>query len=190
MPVATPILAVTVIGEMPGLSNSNGSRKAFRTRLQISSGSVKGRDAVGYDDELIATEATQGVGLSEYLSDPCGHGLEKAVTHAMAEIVIDHLEVVQVEEEDSGLASESPVARQKLLNAVDDEGTVGEPGHGVVVGLEGHPLLMGHKLSVRVLALNLEGLGHSNKSRIQASLEHRESLRQVLFDAQPNGVPT
>jgi hypothetical protein len=40
----------------------------------------------------------------------------------VAEVVVDCLEVVKVEEEHGRLGRESPVATQELLDAIDDEG--------------------------------------------------------------------
>ena len=55
----------------------------------------------------------------------------------MAEAVVHHLEAVEVDEEDGDRRRPSRVAHQRLLEAVDEEGTVGQTGERVVERLVG-----------------------------------------------------
>ena len=63
--------------------------------------------------------------------------LDQRVALDMAQRVVDGLEVVEVEEQDpDGLGVVAPLS-QRLLEPVDEEGPVRQPGQRVVEGLPG-----------------------------------------------------
>src|ERR671917_1630217 len=64
----------------------------------------------------------------------------------MAQRVVDNLEVVQVHEQHRELALSPPRANQGMLQAVHEQGTVGQPGQPVVECLILQPLLEGFAL--------------------------------------------
>ena len=94
-------------------------------------------------DELVAAEACQQVADAHHRAEAAGDVLEQLVADAVAEAVVDHLEVVEVEEQHGDLADAG--AGEQLVEARDDRRTVGELGELVVRGcvgqLGGHALL-------------------------------------------------
>ena len=57
------------------------------------------RESVGDDDELVAAQAAEGVGLADHALEPFGHRAEQFVAGAVPERVVDRLEVVEVDEQ-------------------------------------------------------------------------------------------
>jgi hypothetical protein len=67
---------------------------------------------------------------------PPRHGHQQLVAHVVAERVVDHLEAVQVQEEDGGRRRlAAAVAHQGGGQALHEEGAVGEPRQRVVHGV-------------------------------------------------------
>jgi hypothetical protein len=114
--------------------------------------------------------------------------LEELVTHAVVEFIVDHLEIIEINEEHGRLAPEPSVPTEQLFNAVEDETTVREPGQAVVIRLEGDSVLTCDEFFVQILALDLEDLRHAHERYVQASLQHRKSLLQAFLHSQPCGV--
>ena len=89
-------------------------------------------EAVEQDRELVAAEARDGVGRAHALAQALGDRDEQLVADRVAERVVDGLEVVDVDEQHGdgriGL-------RERLVDAVDEQRAVGQPGQRVVVGL-------------------------------------------------------
>jgi hypothetical protein len=96
---------------------------------------------LGEDGELVSAEARDRVSRAQRLLDPGGDRGEKLVTRGMAEAVVDDLELIEIEEEhrDGRLAAGRD--RERVLEAVEEEVSVGKPGEGVVEGLVLGPLL-------------------------------------------------
>ena len=106
----------------------------------------------------------------------------------MVECIVDHLEIIEINEEHGRLAPEPSVPTEQLFNTIEDEGTVREPGQAVVIRLEGDPVLTCDEFFVQILALDLEGLGHAHERYVQAPLQHRKSQLQAFLHSQPCGV--
>jgi hypothetical protein len=66
---------------------------------------------------------------------------QDVVAGGVAEAVVDRLEVVQVDEEDGGVAEVAAV--EGVLDPLAEQAAVGQPGQRVVEGLEGQLLLEG-----------------------------------------------
>ena len=84
-------------------------------------------------DELVATETSQCVLAPQTARQPAGHVDEHLVSHIVAEAVVDDLEIVEVEEQHGQRGGAAPGPNQRLLHAVGEEKSVGEPGQRVVV---------------------------------------------------------
>jgi hypothetical protein len=74
--------------------------------------------------------------------------------------VVDHLEIVRVDEEDGRLIPNRPWRTRNCSMRSMMRVRFGSPVQSVMVGLECNPLLMGHKFSVQFLAFNLAGLAY------------------------------
>jgi len=106
------------------------------------------------DDELVAADAGDRVHRSEdpdqLLGDPSQHG----VSRGMALGVVDLLEPVEVDGEDSGEPTGALRAGQGLVDAVDEEGPVRQARQGVMGGPLGDlglgDLQVGHPLGLGV----------------------------------------
>src|SRR5213593_883601 len=93
------------------------------------------------DAELIAAVADHDVGLTAVALDEVGEMSEDAVTDAMAVVVVDHLEVVEVEHDQGKRCLAAGGAAQLALQALLEEPVVVEAGETVGQGL----LLAGHQ---------------------------------------------
>ena len=96
--------------------------------------------------ELVAPEARHDVVLAHGLAQALRGDAQKLVTHAMAQAVVDALEVVHVEEQHGQASAVAPCVGHKLVQAGFERVAVGQAGEGVVVrqpfdGLGGLPLL-------------------------------------------------
>ena len=73
-----------------------------------------------------------GVARSGGGADPVGDRLQELVTDSVSERIVDRLEIVEIDEQHDnriGLRSSDP---QRVVDAVEVERTVGEPGQLVV----------------------------------------------------------
>ena len=102
---------------------------------------LTGADPVAEDDELIAAEPGDRVRTPGRPLQPRGDLEQQRVTGRVPEAVVDDLEPVEVEEEHgepAGLAFEPD---QRLLQPVDEQYPVGQPGQRVLHRLESERLL-------------------------------------------------
>src|ERR671924_190744 len=104
-------------------------------------------DPVEEDRELVAAEARDGIGGPHGADEALRDLLEDDVARRVAEAVVDGLEVVEVDEHDADGGRASLGAHERLLDAVGEEGAVGEIRHRVVEGLMGELLLEGLALA-------------------------------------------
>src|SRR3989449_5648483 len=93
------------------------------------------------DAELVAAVADHHVGLAAVALDEVGEMSEDAVTDAMAVVVVDHFEVVEVEHDQGKRCFAPGGAAQLALQALLEEPVVVEAGETVGQGL----LLAGHQ---------------------------------------------
>ncbi|CAB4889133.1 unannotated protein [freshwater metagenome] len=75
----------------------------LRDRLPESFGHIGGGQielqAIKHHDELITTEATKHVSVTHHRAQPLAHATQQLVTNGVAETVVDHLEIVEVDEQ-------------------------------------------------------------------------------------------
>lgn len=82
------------------------------------------------DDELVATEPRDQVAGADDRTESVGHGQQEQVAGGVAEVVVDLLEAVEVEQEEGGGAG----AGQGLGEGTVDRCAVGQVGERVVGG--------------------------------------------------------
>ena len=122
-----------------------------------------GRDGVcplHEDRELVTTHPRDRVRRGQRRAQTHAHRPEQRVPGDVAEAVVDRLEVVEVEEENSGVARTHD---ERVLDAIREERPVREPGQRVVEGLVAK-LLLGlparrdvEEVSLKHLALRCPG---------------------------------
>ena len=88
--------------------------------------------ALEQDRELVAAETRRRVGLAQRRLDAVADLAEQAVAGGVAERVVDRLEVVQVHEQDRHGLAVATLALEGVLDAVLEQGPVGEAGDRVV----------------------------------------------------------
>ena len=98
-------------------------------------------DVLAQDDELVAAEPAHGVARSQLVLQPVGHVHQQAVAGRVPEGVVDDLEVVEVAEQDADAPPAAPAAGQGEVEAVEQQGAVGQPGERVVGRLVLEPAL-------------------------------------------------
>jgi hypothetical protein len=88
------------------------------------------------DDErvLVAPQPRHGVGLAQPLDQTAGADLEQAVAGDVAELVVDRLKAVEVEDHDRDHPALPAGPGERPLEPIVEEGAVGEPGQLVVLG--------------------------------------------------------
>ena len=139
------------------------------------------RDPVGDDYELIAPQAPQRVGLADHALQSFGHRAEQLVAGPVAERVVDRLEGVEVDEQRRHRFLIQPRPGQRLLDPVEDQGPVRQPGERVVGGEEDQFLLAAREFLAGPLALVLEGLAHPHQGDVEAALDHLPRPHQRLL---------
>ncbi|KAG1435554.1 hypothetical protein G6F57_021077 [Rhizopus arrhizus] len=90
-------------------------------------------------DELVAAQPGQRLAFGQAGRDRQRHGLEQAVAEAVAVVVVDALEIVQVQEQDA--APPFLAGRQRRLQARRDGVAVGQVGQHVGIGQHAQALL-------------------------------------------------
>ena len=83
-------------------------------------------------DELIPAEARPHVAGSQRGTEPVGHADQHPVTGLVAQAVVDDLEAVEVEEQDRHGGPMTGRPRQGLVELLDEQNPVGQPGEGIV----------------------------------------------------------
>src|SRR6266511_1594003 len=116
-PVAMPMLAVTKT-DCPGSSKGGSSPLSIR---------------------LATAQAGEGVPVPHTAGQPLRDVAEELVSGVVAEAVVDHLEVVQIDEEQ---ADSLPSLPERVLQPVLEQGPVRQAGQRVVERLLGQPLLV------------------------------------------------
>ena len=92
-------------------------------------------DVLADDDELVAGQAADGVVGPDHGPEPFRDRQEHAVAGRVAERVVDQLEAVEIGEEHGHPPARPVRTGQCLVEAVEDEAAVGQPGQRVVGGL-------------------------------------------------------
>ena len=82
-------------------------------------------EVLAEDGELVAPEAGSSVSVPQGALETVGHGDQHLVASGVPEAVVDHLEVVEVEEEDSGQTLAPLEAAQREPEPVEEQGPVG-----------------------------------------------------------------
>jgi hypothetical protein len=91
-------------------------------------------DALEEQRELVAAEPGYHVAAADALLEPAGDRDEQLVAGVMADAVVHHLEVVEVDEEHGKeLGRVAPGALNGLAQPLREEGPVGQPGERVVL---------------------------------------------------------
>ena len=87
--------------------------------------------------EFIAAEASQGIGFSPPLAEPGGHGLQQLVARRAAQGPVDIAESIEVHDQQRHLAVVALGHRDRLLQPVQKQRSVGQPRQIVVQRLMG-----------------------------------------------------
>ena len=85
-------------------------------------------------DELVATDARQGVLAVQAGAQARGDGAQQLVAHVMAKGVVDRLETIQIDEHHRQTTADRIDLADRLADAVGQENTVGQAGQVVVQG--------------------------------------------------------
>ena len=131
------------------LTHSGGLRSA---RIALGC-QARGLGVIGFleeDGELVAAETGSGVTRPQRTHQPSGHRHQELVAGAVPKTVIDQLEIVEVQEQDSQRRQGPSSASQGMFEAVPEQGPVGQPGERIVEGLVLERLL--ERLALRHVA--------------------------------------
>jgi hypothetical protein len=88
--------------------------------------------AVEQHRELVATESRSGVGWAHERIEPGRHPGQEPVTRAVAEAVVDRLEVVKVEGQDCERSTVPQTAGERMTQPVLEQGPVRQAGERIV----------------------------------------------------------
>ncbi len=143
-------------------------------------GPCRQREALGDHDELVPAQAPQRIGAAYGAVEPCGDRSQQFVADAVAERVVDGLEVVEIDEQRRHRRLGATRAREHLLDTIQDQCAVRQPGQRVVCRQERELLLAPRELFVRALALGLEALAHPQQAELEAQLQDVQSFRARL----------
>ena len=89
-------------------------------------------ETVDQDGELVAPDASHGVGRADGVDEALGERCQHLVAGVVTERVVDVLEVVEVDQHDSDRPALAPCPTQRLGDAVGDQRPIGEPGECIV----------------------------------------------------------
>ena len=133
--------------------------------------------------ELVSADAGQRVGRPDASPEPVGDGAQQFVTRGMAELIVDLLEVVEVDEDEH----ESPVVH-RLVESLAEHQPVGQSGERIVVDLMCQAAL-GHEQLQRQQPLR----AHRHHLPCRDEHDHRHPdvdgrRRQTTFDQHVEGA--
>ncbi|MNI31681.1 hypothetical protein D3C73_855690 [compost metagenome] len=83
--------------------------------------------------ELVTTQPGQGNARAEHRLQAFGHSLEQFVADGVAQAVVDHFEVIQIDQQQRTAALVDLCRRQGLLGAVGEQQAIGQVGQRIVV---------------------------------------------------------
>ena len=118
-----------------------GSRSASSNAFDDPERIVARVHALEQDDELVAAEARQRVARTHHAAQPLADDAQELVAHLMAEIVVDHLEAVDVTEEHGDLAPGSVRLEQRMVDVVKQQPSVGQTRERVLERMTGQLFL-------------------------------------------------
>ena len=84
--------------------------------------------ALDQDGELVATEPGDGVAGPDRAAEPLRHPDHQLVPDRVTEGVVDHLEVVEIDEQQGQRTQAAPVLLQGVGHPVGEQRPVGQPG--------------------------------------------------------------
>ena len=117
--------------------------------------------------ELVAAEARRGVRRARAVGQARGRGAQELVAGGVADAVVDGLEAVEVDEEHAQLGLAAGRHVERVLEAVEEERAVGQPGQRVVEGLL-HGL-DGARVGEREARVLGEGVEHAELGVVEAA---------------------
>ena len=116
-------------------------------------GTGRKRELCGDDDELVAAEAPDRVGLAHDRVEPRGDRAQQIVAGGVAQRVVDRLEVVEIDEQRGDRRLLAAGADQHLLEAVEDQRPVRESVRPSCVAMNASSSLAARELLVAALTL-------------------------------------
>lgn len=88
---------------------------------------------VGLNDrKLITTQTGSGIRIADDARQTLSHFLDHQVADIMAEVVVDVLEPVKVDKQNSDTALEAACGQQRLTQTIQEQGTVRKAGQNVM----------------------------------------------------------
>ena len=108
-----------------------------------------GLDVGEQEEELVAALPGDRVGLADGRAEPLGDGAQQLVARRVAEVVVDELEVVEVDEEDRDVRAGAPRPREGEVEVLGEHRAVRQAGERVV---EGEVRELGLELLARVMS--------------------------------------
>ena len=109
-----------------------GMLERFEQALGDQLGTGRQRELLGDHDELVAAEAPQRIDVAHHALEPRGDSPQQLIADAVAERVVDALEVVDVDEQRRHRRLVAGGAREHLLDAIQDQRSVRQPRQRVV----------------------------------------------------------
>ncbi len=149
-------------------------------------------DPVEQDRELIATEARDGISITQTDRQPAPHRDQQAVAGVVAVAVVDQLKAVEIEKKDGDRLIASPGAGKRLLETIDNERPVRKVGQRIMEGKVG-------ELGFGLLALG-DVDRHATDEAVAGGTAERKLQRQPLppsfvgerdslLDLERSGIP-
>ena len=140
------------------------------------------RELLGDHDELVPAEAPQRIGVAYHAVEPRGDRLQEFIADAVAERVVDVLEVVEVDEQRRHRRLAATRAREHLLDAVrgSRSGWAGRSARRGSPGTQAPPRAAASSSSVRWRSV-------SKHSHIRSRLNSRLSCRMFRASESASG---
>lgn len=137
------------------------------------------------DHELVTPEPGQQVARPQGAEQPLGHGDQQLVAGRVAQHVVDHLELVEVEEQaDDQLSGALCATGEPEADVLDQHRSVGQPSQGVVVGEVVQALsrasLLGDVLQLAEEVRRLAGFLHQRHRLVHPPLGPVRALQTLL----------
>ena len=99
------------------------------------------RHAALDDREFVGVEPRQHIFLAQRRPQPLGDAAQQLVADAMAERIVDRLEIVEAEHQHRHLLGAAPRMQQDVVHLLAQQIAVRQPGQAVMLGHEGQPRL-------------------------------------------------
>ena len=136
-------------------------------------------EVLAQDDELVTTDASDGIAAAGGGREPFRGGDEDLVAGEVTELVVDRLERIDIDVQESEVGAEALPKLQCVRETIEEEAPIRETGERVVVRKVREPCLLCRQLFLQAGALGVELLGHLHDASVGCAANDSQRVVEI-----------